>query len=368
MVINLSPKPVLVLDPMLLAYTNFLHYHVGSKEWSGILFYSVEGTIKDIPNMKFTASHMMLKDIGSSAYTEYSFDEDVLDFFDEFPETENMKMGHIHTHHNMKNFFSPTDMDELSDNSEHHNYYLSLIMSYDCQYSAKLAFRGSMAGSKIKDEEGNEVEMGNMGDKTILYVCDLDIRFALPASLVNRYNGVLTEYEEAKKKTYSTSQNYGSGYNYHRYGGGYNGYNNSYAQGELWRDDMFVDRSKTSVAPLNPKTPFSDKEKVAEAISNVLLCMDSRYDKPVQLETALYKFRQDVDEKDIEEYLEGAEQFMHTILEEVFHPTYLTDEDVQDFCGVALKYLDTLNLPDNKHISALKEMFEINSNIEEELK
>lgn len=118
---------------------------INTVEWSGPLFYKVDGDLSDIPNMTVTCLDILPLDKGSSAYTEYTMDGDVLAYMlDEITETpfEDIKIGHCHSHNSMAVFFSGTDQSELHDNAPNHNVYLSLIVNNKGDYDCRLAYIG----------------------------------------------------------------------------------------------------------------------------------------------------------------------------------------------------------------------------------
>lgn len=86
------------------------------------------------------AKYIFLMDIGTAGFTEYETDTDIVDMYDNVEDAMDLKIGHIHTHHTMSTFFSGTDNEELQDNVDKHNYYLSLIVNFASTYSAKVAF------------------------------------------------------------------------------------------------------------------------------------------------------------------------------------------------------------------------------------
>lgn len=105
-------------------------------EWSGILFYKVEGSFKN-NDLVITCTDLYQMDIGNSSYTEYTItpevstymlDHDLLDHY----------IGHIHSHHNMNTFFSNTDNQELIDGGSNTNHFLSLIVNNKGDYTAAI--------------------------------------------------------------------------------------------------------------------------------------------------------------------------------------------------------------------------------------
>jgi hypothetical protein len=149
------------------------------------LFYRLEGTIKDPSNLKLIVEDILPMNKGTQAYTEYTFDERVLDYMIENETMEKgWKMGHIHSHNTMPVFFSGTDWSELEDNAPNHNFYLSLIVNNFMDFCAKVCFISEAKEAKMfdfiaKDEEGNEYthtseEYVIEDKKLITYDCDIE--------------------------------------------------------------------------------------------------------------------------------------------------------------------------------------------------
>lgn len=112
-------------------------------EWSGILFYTTEGSIEKPATFKITLKTILPLDMGTSAFTEYALDERFINFLEEdFDTRAQWKVGHIHSHNVMGVFFSGTDLAELNDNAPSHNFYLSLIVNNYMDFVAKVAFIG----------------------------------------------------------------------------------------------------------------------------------------------------------------------------------------------------------------------------------
>lgn len=164
-------------------------------EWSGILLYSVEGSIKEPEKMVITLKDIIPMNKGTQAYTEYNFNEKKrdtsgyidrhIDYTNEKEEALEWHLGHIHSHNTMNVFFSGTDLSELDDNSASHNFYLSLIVNNFMDFTAKVAFR-AMAETQVAslpyialDEDGNPYHIDKSDfrvskEKLFMYDCAIE--------------------------------------------------------------------------------------------------------------------------------------------------------------------------------------------------
>lgn len=82
-------------------------------------------------------------DIGDATFTNYDYDVNVAKLMMDRPGLFDCKIGHIHSHHSMDVFFSPTDQDELKVNSAYHNFYLSVIVNNPGDVVGKIVFRAT---------------------------------------------------------------------------------------------------------------------------------------------------------------------------------------------------------------------------------
>ena len=75
---------------------------ISNIEWSGILFYTVEGTI-EANNLKIKCKDILLMDVGSSATTEYTVNADISSYMVDNPDllSPDVYRGLVHSHHNM---------------------------------------------------------------------------------------------------------------------------------------------------------------------------------------------------------------------------------------------------------------------------
>lgn len=74
-------------------------YQFPTKEWSGTLFYTVEGSFHD-GSLKVTCKDFYVSDIGSSVYTEYDHKADIVTYMDEH-DLLDCFTGLIHSHNSM---------------------------------------------------------------------------------------------------------------------------------------------------------------------------------------------------------------------------------------------------------------------------
>ena len=159
---------------------------INKVEWSGVLFYSIEGSIKNPKTFKITLEDVLPLDKGNSSYTSYKLDDRFVDYLMEEPETRmDWKVGQIHSHHSMEVFFSSVDMSELNDNCPQHNFYLSLIVNNYNHFKAKVAILGEATIKQKKvpfiatDEKGKKYTMETLDfnhteERMYVYDCIID--------------------------------------------------------------------------------------------------------------------------------------------------------------------------------------------------
>ena len=141
-------------------------------------------------------------DKGTAGATGYELGDEIIDYKMNNPESLSWKMGMIHSHHSMKAYFSGTDMSELSDNTEFHNYYLSLVVNNSGMLVAKVAFRGDVKGYECKDEQGKpwNLKLTNARQEMFTFDCKIvtpKAKMKVPRSFSNRTKEII---EQATKK------------------------------------------------------------------------------------------------------------------------------------------------------------------------
>lgn len=161
--------------------------------------------------MVFTAVDMYLMDIGNAASTEYDFnDTSWLNAFDENPELMGLKIGLVHTHHNMSTFYSGTDLGHLHGQAPFHNYFLSLIVNFACEPIAKVAFASTRkvnSSFSFKDDDGNIQSQISNKEEDITVVFNCDVFVEIEPTLLDRINQ-LKEVKESRNRQIYTKHDY----------------------------------------------------------------------------------------------------------------------------------------------------------------
>lgn len=118
-------------------------------EWSGTLFYTVEGSLDD-GTFKATCVDICVMDIGTGGYTEFKDTEDIITYRLEHDLLHaGIYEALIHSHNNMSAFFSRVDVDTLISEGTDLNHFLSLIVCNAGQYVARITRK---LKSKVKAE------------------------------------------------------------------------------------------------------------------------------------------------------------------------------------------------------------------------
>lgn len=270
-VFEMKKRGQLHLSPEIITQINYLHGKVGKEEWSGMLMYDVRsGSPADVENFILDAKHVFLMDIGTAAYTEYEADGDIVDIYDNIEEAMEWKTGHIHTHHSMEAYFSGTDMSELNDNVDKHNYYLSLIVNMAQRPTAKVAFLSNVhTSSKMNyTDDGGTIQHFKTDEvEQVMVTIDMDIYYDYDSDFFfNRYDQVIDKAkkaEEAKKKAYQKTT-----YTKQKYGGQSNALGFEYGQGS----ENYMLPQTTEPAPFegDPRNMHTrDVEKLARNVFSV---------------------------------------------------------------------------------------------------
>jgi proteasome lid subunit RPN8/RPN11 len=226
----LSGSIKVVITEEFLNKVKYLCSKINDKEWSGMLFYDINGTIKDIPNMVIIPREIFLRDIGVKAHTEFDYDEECM----EFVESNNLfmsKHGLIHSHNSMSVFFSGEDQDELQENAINHNVYLSLVVNNFMNMVAKVVFIGKTPSKfTCPDEDGNEYELEIAEPEKVMFVydCKMDFprqEFTVSEEFKKIFSKVRKKTAEKNKLAQEAAKQQSLNKSVHQHAGGASGYN-----------------------------------------------------------------------------------------------------------------------------------------------
>jgi len=200
------------IDEDFINKVTMLNSRISTVEWSGILFYTAKGSISHPEKLQIELKDILLMDIGTTAFTSYEFNADVVNYIEAEPERFEWKIGHIHSHNNMETYFSATDMEELIENSENYDYYLSIIVNNNLDIVGKVAYRGISEGLNyiFKDELGNKITkmLTRKTEYVFIHNCNIE-ESRNPIS--DRIDDLIVEKQKAealKQKTSKKVQTY----------------------------------------------------------------------------------------------------------------------------------------------------------------
>lgn len=202
----------------------FLCKNIWDVEWSGVLFYKVEGAFED-KSLTIRCVDLFQMDIGTSAYTEFNVSPDMATYMVDHPELleEGIYQGLIHSHNNMATFFSGTDTATLSAEGNDMAHFVSLIVNNAGKYTAGITRKYKCVQTVSEKytyptwngEEREGVETFDIEEEKLEWF-NLDIVFEdatddFETEMMER----IKEIKEAKKKVVTPM--YG-GRNYPQYG------------------------------------------------------------------------------------------------------------------------------------------------------
>ena len=118
----------------------FICQKVWDIEWSGILFYTYEGSF-ETDDLNIICKDIYVMDIGNATYTEFDMSPDVIAYMTENRELLDCQQALIHSHNQMSTFFSGTDINTLKEEGAKRNNFVSLIVNNAGSYTAAITRR-----------------------------------------------------------------------------------------------------------------------------------------------------------------------------------------------------------------------------------
>ncbi len=179
--IKLKGEGELIIPENVQKRINMLHSQVGATEWCGFITYDkVEGNINDPSTYVAKVKDVYPMNIGSSTYTESdNHSSELKKMDDRIPSYFASRTGLIHTHHNMKAYFSTTDIQELHNNVDKYDgnsYYLSLIVNFEKKYVAKIVKLVDIPANKAVYKEDKEEHSIEFPSEKAMMMFDLNVK------------------------------------------------------------------------------------------------------------------------------------------------------------------------------------------------
>lgn len=152
-------KPTMHIRDSFAQKVNYLCNLLPNNEWSGILFYKVNKSPLNINFPDITCEDLLLMDVGGATTTEFSMNSETVAYMAEYPELIDCQIGLIHSHANMKVFYSGTDLNTLRENGEETNHFVSLVVNNAGDYLG--AITRKVNGTVYEDHKVNYHSFNN---------------------------------------------------------------------------------------------------------------------------------------------------------------------------------------------------------------
>ena len=321
-IIKLDYKPVMKITEEFNLKIDYMCKCISNIEWSGVLFFNVEGNLKE--GLTIIPVDIYPMDKGNGSYTEYDFTEEVFDYYDKYPDRFGMKYGHIHSHHSMGSFFSGTDVRELVDNCVNHSYYVSLIVNNKNEMVARIAIAGERkikSSSLYSFNDIRELKISIPKDEdsteTVMYYADIEIEKSIPL-IVTKANELLAP----KPRFVATG-----GMNF----GGFDGYDESFM---YERRSVYPDKSRDIVIPdMTERPEYNALEIFSECLGGPNESLTEIFDYALQGWDNYTSEKEAIE--DLTEYVEASMNY-DSISEEMrqFHRDYFTQPNMEDVLTV----------------------------------
>lgn len=295
-------------------------------EWSGVLFYKKEGSFEN-NDLKITCVDIFPMDIGSGGFTDFDDTPDIAAYRCEHLELldEGIYEGLIHSHNNMKAFFSGTDTNTLLEEGTDRNHFVSLIVNNAGSYVAAVTRRikqeihavahivyttnthyNSWDDIDIPLSDGETVEKDKEETKTIEYVewYDLNITKEAADNDFNEIDNRLSAIKEAKAKKVYQSPYYvsihdkSSGYDGHK---NWEGIDSEKVNRTIWHSNLYPSYGQQpQSSEILEKTPFNTSSQSSPKEKNnqdngIDIQTDDRTDSTEEIPLAVqYSFDNDL--------------------------------------------------------------------------
>lgn len=137
-----------------------------STEWSGVLFFTHEGSFEN-NDLVITCADFYPMDLGTSGWTEFHMSEEVAAYMAQNIELFDCDTGLIHSHHALGAFFSGQDNLMLQQEGNDTNCFVSLVVDTKGTYVARITRKVQSKSEVTVKPLGTSYEFFGNGSKTI---------------------------------------------------------------------------------------------------------------------------------------------------------------------------------------------------------
>jgi hypothetical protein len=203
--INYCTKHKLIIPAEVEGKIRYLCQEIYNVEWSGILFYTHTGSFED--NLVLECKDILLMDIGTQTYTEFSNSPIVISYMVE-NDLLDCHIGLIHSHQSMPTFFSGTDTATLKEEGASMDNFLSLIVNNKGNYTAAITRKSiitKQVNTVVHKFFGQE-SINNVENKSSECRIDWDYLTIKKESFFPAYSDIQQRMKEIKEDKASLAQ------------------------------------------------------------------------------------------------------------------------------------------------------------------
>ena len=140
-------------------------------EWSGICFYKLLNS-ETIQTLNIEVFDFLPLSADTAAHTGFTYDATYLQYLIEKGEDPmTVQLGDIHSHNKMDVFFSSTDNQDLADNTQYYDYFLSIVCNNAGQFCIKLSVPASTS-YEVKHPTGTTEKLTS-SNQALIFDCNV---------------------------------------------------------------------------------------------------------------------------------------------------------------------------------------------------
>jgi hypothetical protein len=276
----------------------------------------IKGDIDKPNDMIIKVEDVLVLDIHSAIYTEYSITEDdrFIDYVLDNPNLEKCLYAQIHSHNNMNTFFSSTDMDELISNADKYPFYVSLIVNNNGDVCAKVASYAeeikTTYTTTVLNKLGKPIKKSFSKTEKAVFVYDCEIHLENDVVLTPQIDACLKKNAEKNKlKTSFYNKN-----NVHN-----------------WGQNYFQDTQGSLISSLPQKTSKKESKQSKETVySTSIRLLKDIFDIPHN--NIIFQGLKECEE----EYKSYPKQMMEILKDEARDCLYTLVAETLEESGVAI--------------------------------